>query len=152
MTWSVPFFNQAADKGLRALESSLMGLRAEVTCKPYWNIGFHATSLFTMATHVLRSLNNALSLISTVLSAPLLLFTPWNIPFIPVALVEHALAAIISLISVVITPVFFAFRTLSSMIVGYQEGSDLNWDWNSSKEDERNDWNDATTIFIPSAS
>lgn len=150
MTWSLPLFNKAADKGLRAVESSFKALYAEFTFRPYWNFSFHICAIASVATHLLRCLNNLLSIITTVVFSPILIFTPWNLLFVPIVLVEHLLASVVSLATAVVTPVFFVFRTLFSIFLGYQEDNAcLTWD--SSLEEEQDYFNDALRIFIPSA-
>ena len=150
MTWSFPLFNKAADKGLRAVESSCKALYAEFTFRPYWNVNFHLCALASVVTHLLRCLNNLLSIMTTVVFSPLLIFTPWNLFFVPIAMIEHLLASVISLATAVVTPVFFAFRTLFSIFLGYQEGN-VCLTWDSSLAEEQGYFNDATAIFIPSA-
>lgn len=148
MTWSCPFFNKAADKGLRALESAGRGLHAEVTLRPYWSFGFHFWALTTVISHVLRAVNNLLSIVTNTLTVPFLIFTPWNIPYIPIVLVEHLAASVVSLLTAVVTPIAFVFRTFFSIILGYQEG-ECCFTWGSSWQEQKNYWDDATTIFIP---
>ena len=110
MSWSCPFFNKAANKVLRAIESSGKGLYAEITFRPYWNAGFHLCALATIGTHILRCMNNLWLMANTILTTALLIFTPWNLPYIPIVLVEHALAATVSVATAALVPVFFVFN------------------------------------------
>ena len=148
MAWSFPLFNGAANKGLRAIESSGSALYAEITFRPYWDAGFHLCALATIVTHILRAFNNFVSVLTTILSAPFLIITPWHIPFVPIALIEHAIACSFSLVAAMVTPVFFVFRTITSLFLGYQEDNAcLTWD--SSKEEEQAYLDEALRFCIP---
>ncbi len=62
-------------------------------------------------------------------------FTWLDLPAHLLNIVDDAVAVAICLVSVVVHPAIFALRTLSSMIFGYEEGSDFDYGQDAAEED-----------------
>lgn len=65
---------------------------------------------------------------------------PWKIPSLPAVIIEQAATTLISAAAMIVQPCFFIIRTFLSIILGYQECSDLDWDWCTTEASEREDW------------
>lgn len=146
----------ALPKGARAIKGSLASFATEIKFKPHYNAGFQVEYAFTIVGHLLRLINNLLhAALYIVAAAPLLFLSPCDIPFLPVIIGEHLLAAAISCVTMAVQPVTFSIRTLFSIVFGYAETSEnnpeANWDWCLTEEDEKENLSRCFDFMIPSA-
>ncbi|KTD40485.1 hypothetical protein [Legionella parisiensis] len=68
---------------------------------------------------------------------PFLLLNPFSWPGLPthaLNLVDDLVGSALSIVSIALHPILFIIRTLSSMIRGYDEGTD--YDWGSDREED----------------
>jgi hypothetical protein len=129
-----------------ATRTAASALYADFKFKPYYNFGFHLDAFTSFLCHILRALYDLSALLLRILITPLCILNPLSWPGLPdhvINLVDDGIGFAISLVSIAIHPVIFVLRTLSSMIRGYEEGTDYDW----GKEAEEEDLSMAMTIF-----
>lgn len=72
------------------------------------------------------------------LITPFYLLNPFSWPSIPghtLNLIDDLVGFALSAVSITLHPVIFVLRTLSSMIRGYDEGTDYDWGGDNEEED-----------------
>ena len=100
---------------------------------PYSDGYFHFWAITNIFIHLVQSLINLLKLIYRLVITPFLIINPIAWFYLPghcFKLLDNAAGTVISLLTLAVSPVFLAMRTLSSMIFGYEESDQL------SKEEE----------------
>lgn len=129
-----------------ATQTAASALYAELKFKAYYNVGFHLEAITTFICHLLRALYNLNALLLRVLITPFCILNPFSWPSFPghaVNLVDDFVGLAISLTTIALHPVIFTLRTLSSMIFGYEEGTD----YDLGVEEEEEDLNKAMAIW-----
>lgn len=115
----ISFFS--VSKGVKSVGKSLESLTAEVTLAPYSNWKMHVDYSVTFIGHLVRaSVELIRAIVNLALAAPALLLSPCELPKVPVVVASHLAAACLNLAASVTAVGFFALRTLSSMVLGYQ--------------------------------
>jgi len=130
------FFNQAADNACGALRDSIKVLLSEMKPAPYWDVYFHLSAALTIWGHITRCLCNLFLLAFNIITAPFLIFTPWHIPSFPIIVATRALTVVVCAATAILQPVLFAMKSLISMICGYQNNSELDFDSTEDNEFE----------------
>jgi hypothetical protein len=141
-------FSGAPQKGFKSAKGSINALLSEAKVTPYWNGLLHLDASYTFVGHALRAAFNAASMVGYILSAPVYLFSPLDLPLLPLVIAEHLFATCVSLLTLGLQPLFFTLRTIMTLGCGYQESSNL--DWGVSMEEEQEDWDCAINPFTPS--
>ncbi|HHF7367472.1 TPA: hypothetical protein ACPSKY_002606 [Legionella bozemanae] len=129
-----------------ATSTAASAIYAEFKFYPYYNFGFHLDALTSFFCHILRALYDLTAFLLRVVATPFFLLNPFCWPSLPghaLNLVDDIVGTALSLVSIAIHPILFIIRTLSSMIRGYDEGTD--YDWGSDQEEE--DLNMAMAIW-----
>ncbi|CAM2924632.1 Uncharacterised protein [Legionella steigerwaltii] len=111
---------------------------AEFKLYPYYNFGFHLDAITSFFCHILRALYDLSAFLLRVLITPFYLLNPFSWPSLPghaLELVDDLVGCALSTVSIVIHPVIFILRTLSSMIRGYDEGTDYDWGTETEEQD-----------------
>ena len=114
--------------------------------KPYYNMGFHLDALTSFICHIVRALYNLASIALRVLITPLCLLNPlaWlSLPDHALNLIDDLVGFVISLAPIIIHPLIFLVRTLTSVMFGYEQQSEND----GGIEDEQNDLSLAMTLF-----
>ncbi|KTC90551.1 hypothetical protein OQJ18_01115 [Fluoribacter dumoffii] len=110
---------------------------AEFKLYPYYNAGFHLHALTSFCCHIGRALYDLSAFLLRVLITPFCLLNPFSWPSLPghtLNLIDDLVGFALSVVSIAIHPVIFAVRTLTSMLIGYHEGTD--YDWGDDTEDK----------------
>ncbi|MCW8408118.1 hypothetical protein OQJ13_03935 [Legionella sp. PATHC035] len=111
---------------------------AELKLYPYYNFGFHLDAITSFFCHILRALYDLSAFLLRVLITPFYLLNPFSWPSIPghtLNLIDDLVGFALSAVSITLHPVIFVLRTLSSMIRGYDEGTDYDWGGDNEEED-----------------
>jgi hypothetical protein len=129
-----------------ATRTAASALYADFKFKPYYNFGFHLDAFTSFFCHILRALYDLAAILLRVLITPFCILNPLSWPGLPnhaLNLVDDCVGFAISVVSIAIHPITFVLRTLSSMIRGYEEGTD----YDQGREAEEEDLNMAMTII-----
>ncbi|MCW8397997.1 hypothetical protein OQJ26_04225 [Legionella sp. PATHC038] len=111
---------------------------AELKLYPYYNFGFHLDAITSFFCHILRALYDLSAFLLRVLITPFYLLNPFSWPSVPghaLNLIDDVVGFALSAVSIAIHPIIFVLRTLSSMIRGYDQGTDYDWGGDSEEED-----------------
>ena len=111
---------------------------AEFKFKSYYNVGFHLDAFTSLFCHILRALYNLASFAFRALITPFYILNPFawsSLPKHSLDLVDNISGLAVSLISIAVHPLIIVFRTLSSIVRGYEEDSDYDWGIDAEKED-----------------
>ena len=114
--------------------------------KPYYNLGFHLDGIISMFCHILRTSYDLILFALHLVLSVFYILNPFAWIYLPghaINAVDNALAFGISIITSAISPIIFVLRTLTSMIFGYEEGSD----YDNGKTDEEADLLLAIKVF-----
>ncbi|KTD74146.1 hypothetical protein [Legionella tucsonensis] len=120
-----------------ATYTAAAAIYAEFKFYPYYNFGFHLDALTSFFCHIFRALYDFTAFLLRVVTTPFFLLNPFFWPSLPshaLNLVDDLVGTALSVVSIAIHPILFIIRTLSSMIRGYDEGTD--YDWGADQEEE----------------
>jgi len=121
-----------------ATSTAASAIYAEFKFYPYYNFGFHLDAITSFFCHILRALYDLTAFLLRVLITPFCLLNPLSWPSLPghtINLIDDLVGFALSAVSVVIHPFIVVIRTLSSMIRGYDEGTDYDWGTKTEEED-----------------
>jgi hypothetical protein len=111
----------------------------------YYDKGFQLDAITAFFNHIIRSLCNLILALLKLSFSILSILNPlaWpGIPFKALAALDHLLAFSTSVLTVVLHPVIFILRSITSMVFGYQETTNP-----SMKADEEADLELALKVF-----
>lgn len=131
-----------------ATYTAAAAIYAEFKFYPYYNFGFHLDAITSFFCHIFRALYDLAAFLLRVVATPFFLLNPFCWPSLPshaLNLVDDIVGAALSVVSIAIHPILFIIRTLSSMIRGYDEGTD--YDWGLKEYDEEEDLKMAMAIW-----
>ncbi len=108
----------------QATQTATSAFYGDFKLKAYYNVWFHIDGITTFLCHILRALYNLTSFLLRAVILPLSLLNPFlwlSIPGQMISLVDHLAGLVVSLMTVAVHPLIFVCRTLSSLVLGYED-------------------------------
>ncbi len=113
--------------------------------KPYYNGLFHLKAIGSFICHAIRAIYNLAALMWHAVLTPFCLLNPLFWPSLPghaMNIMDNVLGFAINLVTIAVSPLIFALRTLTSLIWGYDEETE----YDDGAEEEERDLSLAMTI------